>query len=45
MAPRRREQWLRGFEHLSAESRYRRFLTPVPEIALKLQRYLTELDR
>jgi GNAT superfamily N-acetyltransferase len=39
-----RELWLRGFEHLGAESRYRRFLTPMPELSTKLVRYLTELD-
>lgn len=34
----------RGFARLSSESRYRRFLTPVPELSQKTVRYLTELD-
>jgi GNAT superfamily N-acetyltransferase len=34
----------RGFERLSAESRYRRFLTPMPELSDTVARRLTELD-
>lgn len=39
-----RELWLRGFEHLSAESRYRRFLSGISEPGPALVRRLTELD-
>ena len=35
---------LRAFERLSPESRYRRFLTPVPELSGQMLRYLTEID-
>jgi GNAT superfamily N-acetyltransferase len=34
----------RGFERLSDESRYRRFLTPMPQLRPAMVRYLTELD-
>lgn len=34
----------RGFERLSPESRYRRFLTPMHELDQKTLRYLTDLD-
>jgi GNAT superfamily N-acetyltransferase len=33
-----------GFERLSAESRYRRFLVPMPRLSARLVRYLTEVD-
>ena len=39
-----RELLLRGFERLSPESRYRRFLAPVPELTEEKVRYLTEID-
>jgi GNAT superfamily N-acetyltransferase len=35
---------LRGFERLSAESRYRRFLVPMPALSEEAVRYLTEID-
>jgi GNAT superfamily N-acetyltransferase len=35
---------LRGFERLSDESRYRRFLSPVPGLTGAMVRYLTEVD-
>ena len=34
----------RGFERLSAESRYKRFLVPMPELTESMVRYLTEID-
>ena len=34
----------RGFERLSPESRYRRFLAPIPELTEDMVRYLTEID-
>ncbi len=39
-----RELLLRGFERLSPESRYRRFLAPMPELNEAAVRYLTEID-
>jgi RimJ/RimL family protein N-acetyltransferase len=39
-----RELWERGFEHLGAESRCRRFLTPTPAASAQMLRWLTELD-
>ena len=33
-----------GFERLSPESRYRRFLTPMARLSPRLLRYLTEVD-
>jgi GNAT superfamily N-acetyltransferase len=39
-----RELLLRGFQRLSAESRYRRFLAPIPELDEATVRYLTEID-
>jgi GNAT superfamily N-acetyltransferase len=39
-----RELLLRGFERLSAESRYRRFLAAMPELSEEMVRYLTEID-
>lgn len=33
-----------GFEHTSAESRYRRFLSPTPSLAPRTVRYLTDVD-
>jgi GNAT superfamily N-acetyltransferase len=35
---------LRGFERLSAESRYRRFLSPMPKLTGKTLRYMTDID-
>ena len=35
---------LRGFKRLSPESRYRRFLAPMPELSESMVRYLTEID-
>jgi hypothetical protein len=34
----------RGFARLTSESRYRRFLAPVPELSEEMVRYLTEID-
>lgn len=39
-----KELLLRGFERLSPESRYRRFLAPTPELSEAMARYLTEVD-
>jgi GNAT superfamily N-acetyltransferase len=39
-----RELLLRGFEHLSPKSRYRRFLTPMPELSEETVRYLVNVD-
>ena len=33
-----------GFARLGAESRYRRFLVPMPRLSTRLLRYLTEVD-
>jgi GNAT superfamily N-acetyltransferase len=38
------ELLLRGFERLSGESRYRRFLVPTPQLSEAVVRYLTEVD-
>jgi GNAT superfamily N-acetyltransferase len=38
------ELLLRGFRRLSPESRYRRFLTPTPELSKTTVRYLTDVD-
>jgi GNAT superfamily N-acetyltransferase len=35
---------LRGFERLSDESRYRRFLAPMPELTDRMVLYLTDID-
>ena len=35
---------LRGFQRLSDESRYRRFLAPMPELSEGMVRHLTEVD-
>jgi GNAT superfamily N-acetyltransferase len=35
---------LRGFERLSPESRYRRFLVPTPELTEVMARHLTDVD-
>jgi GNAT superfamily N-acetyltransferase len=35
---------LRGFERLSPQSRYRRFLSPMPELSEETVRYLTEIN-
>jgi len=35
---------VRGFERLTPESRYRRFLAPMPELSEEMVRYLTEID-
>jgi GNAT superfamily N-acetyltransferase len=39
-----KELLLRGFERLSPESRYRRFLAAMPELSEGTVRYLTEID-
>jgi GNAT superfamily N-acetyltransferase len=39
-----RELLLRGFERLSPESRYRRFLAPLTELTDGMVRYLTDVD-
>jgi len=39
-----RKLLLRGFERLSPQSRYRRFLAPVQELSESAVRYLTEID-
>ena len=39
-----RPLWQRAFDHLSATTRYRRFLTPTPALSERLTRDLTELD-
>jgi len=39
-----KELLLRGFERLSPESRYRRFLAPMPELTEAMVHYLTEVD-
>jgi len=39
-----RELLLRGFERLSPESRYRRFLVPMAELTDEMVGYLTEID-
>ena len=39
-----KELLLRGFERLSPESRYRRFLAPMPELTEEMVRHLTEID-
>lgn len=39
-----RELLTRGFERLSPESRYRRFLMPIAELTPDVVRYLTDLD-
>ena len=42
--PSDRELLLRGFERLVPESRYRRFLPPMPALSEQMVRYLTEVD-
>jgi GNAT superfamily N-acetyltransferase len=39
------ELLLRGFEHLSSESRYRRFLAAMPTLSGRMVRDITETDR
>jgi GNAT superfamily N-acetyltransferase len=39
-----RELLVRGFQRLTPESRYRRFLTPVSQLSGEMVRYLTEID-
>ena len=39
-----RDLLLRGFERLSPQSRYRRFLVPMPELSDEAVRYLTDID-
>ena len=39
-----KERLREGFERLSPESRYRRFLVPMPRLSGRLVRYLTEVD-
>ena len=38
------ELLLRGFERMSRESRYQRFLMPMPELTAGMVRYLTDID-
>ena len=42
--PNDKELLLDGFERLSPESRYRRFLSPMPKLSRRALRYLTEVD-
>lgn len=42
--PSDRELLLRGFDRLSPESRYRRFLAPMPDLPDTMVRYLTDID-
>jgi GNAT superfamily N-acetyltransferase len=42
--PSDRDLLIRGFERLSPESRYRRFLAATPELTDDMVRYLTEID-
>lgn len=44
MDARDRERLRVGFDHLSAESRYRRFFTPVPRLTGSMLRQLMEVD-
>jgi RimJ/RimL family protein N-acetyltransferase len=39
-----KKRLLEGFERLSPESRYRRFLVPMTSLSPRLVRYLTEID-
>ena len=39
-----RELLLQGFQRLSPESRYRRFLMAMPKLSEEMVRYLTEID-
>jgi GNAT superfamily N-acetyltransferase len=39
-----RDLLIRGFERLTPESRYRRFLAATPELTEEMVRYLTEID-
>jgi GNAT superfamily N-acetyltransferase len=39
-----RELLLQGFQRLSPESRYRRFLMAMPQLSEEMVRYLTEID-
>jgi GNAT superfamily N-acetyltransferase len=39
-----RDLLVRGFERLSPESRYRRFLTPMHELDARTLRYMTDVD-
>ncbi len=39
-----KKRLLEGFERLSPESRYRRFLVPMPSLSPRLVRYFTEVD-
>ena len=39
-----RELWQRGFEHMGAETRYRRFLAAMPRTSSQMVRWMTELD-
>ena len=44
IAPGDKDLLRRGFERLSPRSRYRRFLSPMPELSARALRYLTEVD-
>ena len=45
LCPDDRDALLRGFEQLSEESRYRRFLTPKSQLSKSELEYLTEIDQ
>jgi GNAT superfamily N-acetyltransferase len=42
--PNDKQRLLEGFERLSPQSRYRRFLSPVPRLSDRALQYLTEVD-
>lgn len=44
IAPGDKQRLVEGFNRLSAESRYRRFLTPMNRLSARMLRYLTEID-
>ncbi|MFX0205538.1 MAG: GNAT family N-acetyltransferase [Candidatus Hodarchaeota archaeon] len=44
LKPEDREELVRDFEKLSAQSRYQRFLIPLTELSAKQLTYLTEID-
>jgi RimJ/RimL family protein N-acetyltransferase len=44
IGPEDREALVRGFEHLSEESRYKRFLSPIKRLTSGELTYLTEVD-
>jgi protein lysine acetyltransferase len=44
IAPDDKQRLVEGFNRLSVESRYRRFLTPTDRLSRRMLRYLTEVD-